>query len=119
MVVLVLIRIACTLFKLSHGASLFICSEMFAVGKSTVSMMLREVVHAINKVLRHENAWPTGQRLLETQAEFRRLYGLPAVVGAIDGTHVSISKPKLGLVDYFYFKSGGYSLNCQAVVDCN
>jgi hypothetical protein len=51
LVVPVLIRIACTLFKLSHGASLFICSEMFAVGKSTVSMMLREVVHAINEVL--------------------------------------------------------------------
>jgi hypothetical protein len=119
LVVPVLIRIACTLFKLSHGASLFICSEMFAVGKSTVSMMLREVVHAINEVLWHEIAWPTGQRLLDTQADFRRLCGLPAVVGAIDGTHVSISKPKFGPVDYFYFKSGGYLLNCQAVVDSN
>ena len=59
LVVLVLIRVACTLFKLSHGTSLFICSEMFSVGKSTMSMMFREVMHAINEVLRHEIVWPT------------------------------------------------------------
>jgi hypothetical protein len=41
------------------------------------------------------------------------------VVGAIDGTHISISKPRFGTANYFYFKSGGYTLNCQAVVDSN
>jgi len=39
------------------------------------------------------------------------------VIGAIDNTHISISKPKHVLADYFYFKSGGYTLNCQVVVD--
>ena len=43
--------------------------------------------------------------------------GLPAVGGAIDGTHIHISKPKVGPEDYFYFKIHGYILNCQAVVD--
>ena len=52
-----------------------------------------------------------------TQEKFANLCGLPAIVGAIDGTHMSISKPRHGLTDYFYFKSGGYTLNCQAVVD--
>ena len=55
--------------------------------------------------------------LVETQNEFFRLCGLSTVVGAIDGTHVGISKPKFGAIDYNYFKSGGYTLNCQAVVD--
>jgi hypothetical protein len=40
-----------------------------------------------------------------------------AVGGAIDGTHIHISKPRVGPEDYFYFKSHGYTLNCQAVVD--
>ena len=31
--------------------------------------------------------------------------------------HMSISKPRHGPADYFYFKSGGYTLKCQAVVD--
>ena len=113
----VLVRVACSLFKLTHGASLFICSEIFAVGKSTVSSMLRDVVHAINVALRHELSWPTDNRVHETQQKFFNLCGLPVVVGAIDGTHVPIAKPKHVPADYFYFKSGGYSLNCQAVVD--
>ena len=37
----------------------------------------------------------------------------------MDSTHISISKPRESPADYFYFKSGGYSLNCQAVVDSN
>ena len=115
----VLVRVACTLFKLTHGASLFICSEMFAIGRSTVCLVLREVVEAINVTLRSEIAWPSGEKLLAVQAGFQQLCGLPGVVGAIDGTHVSISKPKFGPVDYYYFKSGGYTLNCQAVVDSN
>lgn len=31
--------------------------------------------------------------------------------------HVSISKPNFVPADYYYFKSGGYTINCQAVVD--
>ena len=113
----VMVLLACTLFKLSHDASLFICSKIFAIGRSTISLVLREVVQAINVMLRSEIAWPIGERLLETEATFHELCGLLGVVGAIDGTHVSICKPWYGCVDYFYFKSGGYILNCQVVVD--
>jgi hypothetical protein len=60
MVVHVFVRVACTLFKLTHGTSLFIRSEMFAVGRSTMSLILREVVRAINDTLRHELMWPAG-----------------------------------------------------------
>jgi len=44
---------------------------------------------------------------------------LPAVIGAIDGMHVAIAKPDYCPADYYYFKSGGYSMNCQAVVDAD
>ena len=115
----VLVRVACTLFKLTHGASLFICSKMFAIGRSIVCLVLREVVQAINVALRSEIAWPSRKKILEIEAGFQQLCGLPGVVRAIDGTHISISKPRESPIDYFYFKSGGYSLNCQAVVDSN
>jgi hypothetical protein len=115
----VLVRVAVTLFKLTHGASLFVCSEMFVVGKSTCSAILRQTVRAINDCLRHEISWPIGERLQQTQRDFQELCGLPAVVGAIDGTHISIAMPRFGAEDYYYFKSGGYTLNCQAVVDSN
>lgn len=66
----VLIRVACTLFKLTHAANFTVCSEMFAIGRSTVSKAIREVVHAINESLRHEILWPSGERLQEKQAKF-------------------------------------------------
>jgi hypothetical protein len=113
----VVVRVACTLFKLAQGASLTICSELFAVGTSTVSGILYDTVRAINVVLRDQIAWPTGQQLLQTQSEFKDLCSLPAVVGAIDCTHIHIAKPRIGAEDYFYFKSAGYTLNCQAIVD--
>ena len=113
----VVIRVACCLFKLTHSASLFICSEMFAIGRSTVTCILRDVVHAINETLAHVLTWRRGDRLRQTQENFYDLYSLPGVVGAIDGTHISISKPQIVPADYFYFKSGGYTLNCQAIVD--
>lgn len=42
---------------------------------------------------------------------------LLAVVVTIDGCHIAIAKPDHFLVDYYYFKLGGYCMNCQAVVD--
>lgn len=62
----VVIRMACTLFKLTHGTSLFICSEFFAIGKSTVCNILRDVMHAINDTLGHNLSWPTSDRLRDT-----------------------------------------------------
>jgi len=52
----VLVCVACILFKLTHGASMFFCSEMFAIGRSTVSVVLRDVAQAINVSLRSEIA---------------------------------------------------------------
>lgn len=80
----VVVRVACTLFKLTHGANLTICSEMYVFGQSTVSKMLREVVYAINDSLKQELKWPTGDKLRDMQEKFASLCSLPALVGAID-----------------------------------
>ena len=44
---------------------------------------------------------------------------MTGVVGAIDGTHFHIWKPTDLPQDYFYFKSGGFTMQCQAIVDRN
>jgi hypothetical protein len=94
-----------------------LCSELFAIGTSTVSSVVHDTCRAINIGFLHEIAWPTGNRLLQGQNDFKILCGLPTVGGAIDGTHIHISKPRVGPEDYFYFKTHGYTLNCQTVVD--
>jgi hypothetical protein len=111
------VRVVVTLFKLVQGSTLLLCSKLFAVGRSTVSEILKEVVLAINVVLRNEIKWPRGVKAIQSQNAFKEMCGLPGVLGTIDCTHISISKPKVGSKDYYHFKSGGYTLNCQAVVD--
>jgi hypothetical protein len=50
--------------------------------------------------------------------EFKQWCGMPSVHGAIDCTHIAISKPSLFPEDYYYFKTGSYSMVAQAIVDC-
>lgn len=105
-----IVRVACCLFKLTQGASLHICSEFFAIGASTTSGIIRDVVKAVNEELRGEISWPTGNKLHIAMEQFKEFSGLPAVVGAIDGTHIDIRKPTKSAGDYFYFKNGGYTI---------
>jgi hypothetical protein len=81
--------------------------------RSTVSEILWDVVMAINIVLWNEIKWSRGGKDVDTQNAFKAMYGLPGVIGAIDCTHITISKPKLGSEDYYHFKSGGYTLTTR------
>jgi hypothetical protein len=42
------VRAACALYKLVHKAYLLIRSEQFAIDKSAISSVLRDVVHTTN-----------------------------------------------------------------------
>ena len=55
-----LVKVACALYKLTQGASLMSCSEQFAIGKSTVSYAICNIVKAINVVLQRKIQWPQG-----------------------------------------------------------
>jgi hypothetical protein len=112
------VRVCCCLYKLVQGATMLQCSELFAVGKSTVGLVIREVVAAINRVYAHVIHWPRGQEMREVMLEFKKWCGIPSVHGAIDCTHIGISKPAQFPEDYYYFKKGAYSIVAQAVVDC-
>lgn len=90
---------------------------MFAVGRSTVSAILRDVVHAINDDLRGKISWPSADNIPSIVATFQDIFGLPGAVDAIDGTQIVITRPCFAAADYYYFKSGDYSINYQAVVD--
>ena len=90
---------------------------MFAIEQSTVSVCLRDVVHAVNLEFRSEISFPRGNRLANVMHDFQEFCGLPVVAGAIDGTHIYIRKPYVGPEDYFYFKSARYTIQVQAVVD--
>lgn len=111
------VRVACAIYKLVQGVSLLQCSELFAIGKSTVAGVLRDFVFAINTHFRQKIEFPRGEKLDNIAQDFLDLCGLPAVAGAIDGTHIHIRKPHVGPEDYYYFKNGSYTIQMQAIVD--
>ena len=95
------------------------CSEQFAIGKSTVSGIVRDVVHAVNEEFRSEIQFLRSKHLQHIMREFEQFCGLPTIASAIDGTHIYIRKSYVGLEDYFYFKTSSYNMQMQAIVDKN
>jgi hypothetical protein len=49
--------------------------------------------------------------------DFKSWCRMPYVQGVLDCTHIAISKPLEYPEDYWYFKTGAYSMVAQAVVD--
>jgi hypothetical protein len=111
------VRVCCCLYKLVQGANFLACSEKFAIGKSTVSVVIREVVCAINFVYSDVVRWPRGAEMRQTMLDFKSWCGMPSVQGTLDCTHIAIAKPPDFPEDYWYFKTGAYSMVVQAVVD--
>jgi hypothetical protein len=50
-VVLVSTRVACSLYKLAHAFEYLQCNKLFTIKKSTIHLVLPEIVHVVNKVL--------------------------------------------------------------------
>ncbi len=76
-----------------------------------MSFVFHEVVFIINKMFRNLISWLCGDEMQEVMAGFKIWCDLPFVQGAINGTHIAISKP-LGPFpkDYYYHNMGGYNI---------
>lgn len=92
---------------------------MFAVGCSIIGRVICKVVCAINVVYRDIICWPQNKDMHCVMLEFKQWCGMPSVYGAIDYTYIAISKLSLFPEDYYYFKTGSYSMVAQSVVDCH
>ncbi len=80
-------------YKLVHDYNFLICSKLFAIGKSVVSLVLHEFVALVNIVFRKLISWPVGADMCIILNGLKLWCGLPSVQGAIDGTHLLIYKP--------------------------
>jgi hypothetical protein len=76
---------------------------MFAIGKSTVHLVLHEFIHAINVVFKNRIKWPKGEDLLKGMIGFKNFFGLQYVYGAIDVTQVDIQNPKRLFAGNYYW----------------
>lgn len=111
--------LSCTLYFLAHGSRLHTLSELFAIGRSTLSTAIPKVLTAIrNHYYLDAIRFPTDPReLRKLQLKFESKGALPGAVGAIDCTHIEIVRPTGSNGGDYYNRKQTYSFNCQAVCD--
>ena len=92
-------------------------ANAFGIAKSTASIVIRRVAHAISGNLSSLIKLPTTDDEVEHLANrFYDAHGFPQCIGAVDGTHVCIAKPNVEPTSYIN-KSSNFSLNVQALCD--
>lgn len=91
----------------------------YRVGHSTIGKILRKVCSAIWDTLKEES-FPefTEQRWKEIADGFQKLCQFPNCLGAIDGKHVRIRKPKMSGSLFHNYKNY-FSVVLLAIVDAN
>jgi hypothetical protein len=67
---------------------------MFAIGKSTMHLVLHEFIHVLNVIFKNQIKWPKGEDLLKVMIGFKNFFSLQYVSSAIDVTPVHIQNPK-------------------------
>jgi hypothetical protein len=105
-------------YKFSQGVNLLVISELFGIGRSTISHVFQEVITSINIVCKNLISWPSGSKLEVVMIGFKSFYNLHNVYGAIDGIHFAISRPISPFCgNYYYCKIRAYNMVCQIVID--
>jgi len=69
-VILVGICVACALYKLIHGAKYFHFSNLFAIGKSIMHLVLWKFVCSIHVVFKSQIQWLEGEDLAKVMKGF-------------------------------------------------
>ena len=112
-------RVGLALWRLATGNSYRSCGLQFGLGKSTAKIICSEFEQAAFDLKDRFITFPlTNEEIGEKIEEFEELYGIPQIVGAIDGCHIEINAPPQNHEDYFNRKQR-YSVNLQAIVDAN
>ncbi|XP_013407293.1 protein ANTAGONIST OF LIKE HETEROCHROMATIN PROTEIN 1 [Lingula anatina] len=109
-------QVAITLWFLGSGDSYRTISHLFAVGRSTVSTIVKRFVQAVVSRKNLFIKFPQDAELDRVIQGYANKWGFPNVGGAIDGTHIPIIAPPDSKGDY-YNRKGWHSIQLQAV--CN
>lgn len=111
-------KVALTLYFLKDMGSIGMTANTFGVAKSTVSVTVYQICHAITKHLgSHYIRLPsTEDEMREAVMNFESKYGFPQAFGCVDGTHIAIQQPLENSHDFFSYKMK-YTLNVQGICD--
>lgn len=93
-------------------------ANAFGVAKSTVSIIVHDVCHAITSYLgpKYIRLPRTVDEMRELIVKFESRHGFPQAFGCVNGTHITIQQPLENSHDYFSYKMK-YTLNVQGICD--
>jgi hypothetical protein len=110
-------QVAVTLKYLTNTGSITTAANEFGMGKATAIRAIRKVSYVLaQKIAKKVIRLPTLKQEWDAIShEFESRYGLPNVVGAIDGTIIRVQRP----CDHegWYCRKGFPAVNMQGVVD--
>lgn len=110
-------RVGLSLWRLATGNSYRTCGLQFGLGKSTAKCICKEFEEAMVFLKNRFIVFPTTRDEIEQKMQdFKDKYGIPQIVGAVDGSHIEINAPPNNHEDYFNRKQH-YSINLQGIVD--
>ena len=113
------LKLAITLRHLSTGESYTSLQYQWRVGRTTICKFLHQVCKVILKEFQQEYlVFPTDPEDWKKIEERFRQWNVPHAVGALDGKHIAIKKPKKSGSEYFNYK-GYFALVLLALVDAD
>ncbi len=86
--------------------------------KSTVSRAVTRVTNALSRKLDDFVCFPNSEEEMRgIRRDFYKIAKLPGIIGAVDGTHVSIQAPSSDQEPYYVKRDGYHSVNVQGICD--
>ncbi|CAG8640592.1 7934_t:CDS:2, partial [Paraglomus occultum] len=114
------IQVAIVLQRLANPMSYRQLETTFGIGQGSVTNFTNRFITAVLDNLRHIINWPRGeelQRVIEGFAPPELRSRIPNVIGAIDGSHIPISQPRIEYHQRYINRKGFYSVVLMAIVD--
>ena len=112
-------KLAITLRYYASGDSYKSLMYLFRVSHNNISKIVRQVSTAIIAEFAEEVPFPTSEAdWKEISKRFNNIWNFPQTLGAIDGKHVRIRKPKRGGSLYYNYK-GFHSIILMGLVDAD
>lgn len=108
-------KVAMALKRLATGMCFNDVGALFGHGKSTVIKCFEEFCSFMsNTMMLLSVRWPTREQAQEMEGGFRKMHGIPGIIGAIDGSFIPIDTPRVN-PEHYYCRKKFHAVLLQAI----